>query len=407
VSTGTLTTCGIARVTRYAYIKNGDAVDQVRRVLNCEAIDRSGPDAFIGDFLRSHCNDELLVLCRWRDWDSFSAPGVRAESIPVRQGGFMLLRRLWSAVRIAVVLLRWRPDRILCGCTGELLWVAAVVSTLKGVPMVHSRHNEVQSRARRGWIVPWLDRASLRSCVGIACHGPFLAHQLRELPLPADKIFEFEVDLAEFADPTRTRPPPEAVRLLRERCDLMLMFVGRMQKDKGIFDLLEAFRALRTRSRIRMGLVYVGAGKDFVELNASVERSGCHSTVLLLGNIPHTQLPSLLRSTDIVVAPTRPEFPEGRCMVVLESLVLGTPVIAPNSGPFPFAVRHGFNGLLFEPGSLASLEEQLARICATPAELDRLRQGAATNREELLKAQRSFARAVGQAFSIIDGPIAI
>jgi glycosyltransferase involved in cell wall biosynthesis len=406
MSMGALTTRHLAAGTRYAYIKNGDAVDQVRRVLSRDDIDHSGPDAFIGDFLRSHRNDELLVLCRWRDHDRFSAPGVTAESIPMGRGRFVLLRRVWSAARIAVALVRWRPNRILCGCTGELLWVAAAVSALRRAPMVHSRHNEVQSRVRGGWIVSWLDRASLRGCVGVACHGPFLVQQIRQLPVPTERVFEFEVDLSEFADPMRARPPPEILRSFRKRCDLMFMFVGRIQKDKGVFDLLQAFGAVLGRFKIRLGLVYVGCGKDFVDLKTSVERTGIDAHVMLLGAIPHSQLPDLLRAADVVVAPTRREFPEGRCMVVLESLVLSTPVIAPDFGPFPFAVRDGFNGLLFEAGSVASLQEQMARICAAPAELERLRQGAAASRKELLKAHNSFAWAVRQAFSILHDPVA-
>jgi hypothetical protein len=50
---------------RYAYIKNGDAVDQVRRLAPFDRpLDASGPDAFIGEFLRANSAQEILVLSR-------------------------------------------------------------------------------------------------------------------------------------------------------------------------------------------------------------------------------------------------------------------------------------------------------------------------------------------------------
>ena len=60
----------------------------------------------------------------------------------------------------------------------------------------------------------------------------------------------------------------------------------------------------------------------------------------------------------MVVTPTQSQFPEGRCMATMEGLVMGVPVIAPNFGPFPFLVKHGENGLLFEPDSSHDIQDE-------------------------------------------------
>src|ERR1700754_129612 len=92
---------------RYAYIKNGDAVSQARRVVSGE-YDASGPNAFIGDFMRTHARDELLILCQWRSAEEFRAERVYARSYSVGTSGLSrLLMRFWSTLAMGFKLLRW------------------------------------------------------------------------------------------------------------------------------------------------------------------------------------------------------------------------------------------------------------------------------------------------------------
>ena len=301
--------------------------------------------------------DEVLVLCRSKERDCFEHGNIRAESFPLF-GPFSVLRKRWSALRIGFKILRWGPDRILCGCTGELLWVATATSRLMGVPIVNSRHNEVIERSGIGRVAMALNRLSIRACTGVVCHGPFLADQVRDLGVAADRTRQFEVDLTDFAATPTELPAPERLREFAERFSVVFAFIGRIQLDKGVFDLLDAFSDLVQAGNAQIGLVYVGDGKDFELLRRRVQERDLAGRVLMLGRIAHGQLPSILRHVGIVVTPTRPEFPEGRCMVVLESLVLGVPVVAPDFGPFPYAVQHLVNGLLFEAGSRESLRQK-------------------------------------------------
>jgi glycosyltransferase involved in cell wall biosynthesis len=176
------------------------------------------------------------------------------------------------------------------------------------------------------------------------------------------------------------------------------MFIGRVQCDKGVIDLLDAFGGLRQVNTANVGLVYVGDGNDVDLLRSRVRERNLDDSVLLLGKIPHAQLPAIMRCATVVVAPTRPEFPEGRCMVVLESLVLGVPVIAPNFGPFPYAIEHGVNGMLFEPGSSDALRRCLAQLIQEKGLLERLRHGAQGRAAHNIVVPQSFARAVDETF---------
>jgi glycosyltransferase involved in cell wall biosynthesis len=345
---------------RYVYVKNGDAIAQVRQIARATEVARSGPDAFIGDFLKAHAKDEVLVLCRTSRRSRFQLNSVIAKGFAA--GG--ALRRGPLAVQIGIEILRWRPERILCGCTGELLWVCTVAANLLNVPLVHARHNEVRQRRGVRRIVSALDQRSMRACTGVACHGPFLTAQLRALDIARERMQEFEVDLADFAEADFNAEVPLAVRDFVRRCAAVLVFVGRVQRDKGVFDLLEAFSRLVRQSDRTVGLIYVGDERDLGLLRDRVGKLQLDQAVLVLGRVPHTDLPAVMCRARAVVAPTRPEFPEGRCMVVLESLVLGVPVVAPDSGPFPYAIAHETNGLLFARGDREDLRRCLMQIAS-------------------------------------------
>ena len=390
---------------RYAYIKNGNAVDQVRRLARADDFDRSGPDAFVGDFIQAQRGNELLFLCRTPRREQYIAGKLRAEAFPDGHGSlFRILTRNWSAIRIGFQILCWRPQRILCGCAGELLWICVLVAKLLGVPLVHSRHNEVRRRAGAGRILTTLDRMSIRACTGVVCHGPFLRDQILALGVPATTIFEFEVDLSGFAAMGIQAVAPLEVQHFARRFKHILMFVGRVQVNKGIIDLLEAFCRLPRDLCERVGLVYIGDGKDMPLLNRRVQDLNIADRVLILGRVPHSQLAGSMRFASVVVAPTRPEFPEGRCMVVLESLALGVPVIGPDFGPFPYAIKHDVNGLLFEAGEPDGLCAALTRLLEDPKVVETLRRGALLSARQFTAVHQSFAVAVDLAFKAAGRP---
>jgi len=383
---------------RYFYIKDGDAVDQVRRIAAGQ-VDRSGPDAFICDFILSHANDDLLVAGVWDARDRFSFGRVRAEGYNnVSRIGLRRLKRLWIALRVFFLVWRWKPDRIVCACTEEALASCVLVAKVLGVPIVQSLHNELQRRGGPWRLIASLDRASIRACDAAVCHGPFLAAEIKSLGVPARLVHDFEVDLSGFAAAATNAKLPPQFEAFAARHPLILLFSGRVQQNKGVFDLLEAFRSLVAAGDEQLGLVYIGSGSDLEPLRQRVAELSFGDRVLVAGKLTHAELPGVMSIAAVTVTPTRPEFPEGRCMVVIESLVLGVPVVAPDNGPFPYAIQNDVNGYLYEPGNVEALRAALARIIREPQVRARLRQGSLVSRDQLLTKQKTFSDAVEAAF---------
>jgi glycosyltransferase involved in cell wall biosynthesis len=91
-------------------------------------------------------------------------------------------------------------------------------------------------------------------------------------------------------------------------------------------------------------------------------------------------------------------------MAALEALALGVPVIAPNFGAFPYAIKDGFNGLLFEPGSVDALASCLERVAREEGLVAQLRCGAMDAVTRPAAMQQSFSKAIDSAFASGSAP---
>ena len=115
-----------------------------------------------------------------------------------------------------------------------------------------------------------------------------------------------------------------------------LITVARLQRWKGIDHLIAALRQLTD-----MRLVVVGDGPDRSRLAQLAEPLG--DRVIFTGQLAQAQVHRLIRAADGLALYSGYE---GLSHTLLESLRLGTPVLASDVGGNPEVVRPGFNGVL-------------------------------------------------------------
>ena len=156
-------------------------------------------------------------------------------------------------------------------------------------------------------------------------------------------------------------PAPAAgseIKYLRNRIGPhFLLFIGRIERDKGIFDLLEAFCTLR-ESMPGLALVCAGEG-DREELVRRAALLGVQDALHLPGWVDGGAVRYLLERAAAFVLPS---YAEGQPMSLLEAMAAGTPVVATTAGGIPELVTHGETGLLVAPGDKAALEACLREI---------------------------------------------
>ncbi|TAK78046.1 MAG: glycosyltransferase family 1 protein [Aquabacterium sp.] len=119
---------------------------------------------------------------------------------------------------------------------------------------------------------------------------------------------------------------------------LRILFVGRLDRQKGVDVLYEALRRLGPRA----SALVVGSAVVAGERGATAP-----DNVRVLGWLPRERIDAYYRAAQVLVVPSRWE---GFGLVALEAMRAGRAVIASHVGGLPEVVEDGVTGLLFEPG---------------------------------------------------------
>ncbi len=130
---------------------------------------------------------------------------------------------------------------------------------------------------------------------------------------------------------------------------LRLLFLGAINDNKGIFDLVETIRANAERWRGRVLLTIGGSGENSRLLKAI---EGLEDLINYAGVISGQEKDQIVAATDVAVLPS---YIEGLPMFILESMAVGLPVISTPVGGIPSIVEDGANGILFQPGDKKAL----------------------------------------------------
>lgn len=101
------------------------------------------------------------------------------------------------------------------------------------------------------------------------------------------------------------------------------IFVGRISREKGIFDLVVAWKKIVVKNK-NSRLIIIGNGPDRKELERSINRAGLRENVLVKGSLSDEDMFTLMKMSKILVFPSR--F-EGWGLTVAEALASGLPVI--------------------------------------------------------------------------------
>lgn len=212
-----------------------------------------------------------------------------------------------------------------------------------------------------------------------------------------------------------SRPDPAAAG--SDHRPLDILFLGRLEKRKGIVDLLAAIpQIIAAAPYVRFTI----AGADNSLYDGFQARTGqtypawfAHHHpdmaryVQFLGGVSDEQLNRLYQSCDLFVAPS---LYESFGLIYLEAMNYGKPVIGCRAGGIPDVVDDGVTGILVEPGAPQALAEAILRLVRSPALLRAM--GEAGRRRLLdrftyLHMARSFAAAYVTVLQPEEGQVSL
>lgn len=185
----------------------------------------------------------------------------------------------------------------------------------------------------------------------------FYKHKLIEDGIPANKIEAIHnfVKLEEYD--------------LNTQDNGYALYFGRLSKEKGIFNLIEAF------SKLEKGkLLIAGEGTEKAKIEQWIIEHKLQERIQLLGFLNVQELKEYIRKSKFVVAPSI--WYENCPYSILETLAMGKPVIGANIGGIPELVKDNENGLIYEYDNVDKLTDKMKQLFSDEKLVKKLSQNA-------------------------------
>lgn len=142
--------------------------------------------------------------------------------------------------------------------------------------------------------------------------------------------------------------------------NIIFLFLGRLGKRKGVYDLIDAFEKLvhNLDKSKNVKLVLAGDG-EIDEVNKIIKNRDLQDNIINLGWIDGENKDILMKNADAYVLPS---YNEGLPMSILEAMSYHLPCISTNVGGIPEVIINNYNGYIFEPGNIDMLAELLEKM---------------------------------------------
>lgn len=361
--------------------------------------------AVVHSFLRPHIQAasvsyQVTLICNPVDAHLLAGIQARIILLPIdRQPA--LWRDIGNLFRLYRIFRQERFDIVHTHMpkTGVLGIAAA---WLAGISVrIHTFHGEVWATrcGLRRWGLKQADKLVVALATQILAVSPSQQRFLEQQGiLPAGRGRVIGVGSVCGVDVVRFHPDVEAGRRMRQALGIpptavLLLYVGRLNRDKGLLDLAVAFSRMASEHS-DIELLLVGAEED---VSLDQLRTLCGLEAERLHHVPFTPEPErYMQAADIYCLPS---YREGFGLTIIEAAACGLPAVATRIHGIVDAVDEGSTGILCPPADVDALIRALS-ILVKDADL-RCRMG----REARERAIEYFAasKIIGETIAMYDG----
>lgn len=305
----------------------------------------------LGQHLMARGHEVLaLAPARGRPAEPWVRAVGRPVDVPYNRSTAPIDPRPWSMSRVRELLAVFEPDVVHAHeplTPSTSMWA----TLLSRAPVVATFHSGAERSRLFDVAAPVLRRIAGRIAVRIAVSERAAAF-VRDRVGGDLRIVPNGAEVGRFAEAAPADLGPGA----------RLLFVGRLHERKGFPTAIEAFHLLAD-GQADLRMVVAGDGED----RGAVDRldPALRARVLLLGSVPHDDLPPYHAACDVFLAPS--VGGESFGIVLVEAMAAGLPVVASRIPGYDEVVTDGVEGFLVPPRDPAAVAAAAAAVLDDPA----------------------------------------
>jgi len=298
------------------------------------------------------------------------------------------VREFQKVLFIADQVRAYKPDILLIQQNNQFLWALnqLLPST---VGLIISLHNTLWPMGqtpsfKTAWLAKRNSRFFAQRALGVLVVSEEIGRQLQSSAAPLTVNVQQQI-------PLYPRRKSEAAD--KGTQGFHVFFVGRLERYKGVFELLEAAVAIRKLGH-EIRLTFVGAGSALEDLRNKIGALDASAWAKAPGQLPGDQMMQELQSGHLLVCPTTTGFSEGLAKTPLEAALLGMPSVV--SEVVPCKELLGAAARVVEPNSVKALESAILSIMTDQTEWQDMAAATQHVRDQLFSKENTLGTQLAQ-----------
>lgn len=189
-------------------------------------------------------------------------------------------------------------------------------------------------------------------------HGIYASRTLAEVGVNPKKIVPW--DWPHLEQPLDFAPK----QLQPDQVPFRLIYVGSLIERKGVGDVLRAIANLKAQN-IQVRFQIVGKGERSL-FESQATQLGIEGWVEFVGTVPTDQVISRMAECDLVIVPSRHNYPEGFPRTIFQGLCSRSPLVVSDHPVFKGNFRHGYTAMMFPAGDAVAMANCIRQLYSDP-----------------------------------------
>lgn len=313
------------------------------------------------------------------------------------QGSSLLyhLGQVWHGIRLIIAVLLWQADVVIVA-DETTHWFVLTLLPYLGIKVVPSLHCVLWHKYLSQKLS---DRLLLRLSRHFFAQAALILSASQDITTQVEQVAGTALVVAEFLPLYRRDEFETIAPAMPGKLPFRVLFAGRVEADKGVFDLLNVAKQLAAEGRRDIQFHFCGTGTALNALKTAVLQAGLESAVIFHGHCNKSQMREQFSQAHLLIVPTKSTFVEGFNQVVAEGILSGRPVITSAVCPALDYVRSAV--VEVQPDDIAGYKTAITRLCDEPLFYQEKQQACLETQAQFYDSTRSWGSVLGEGLKRI------